>query len=115
MMKRVSFRIRRIYYDQIVDGTKDIELRKFSRHWQDILLSDDPPKIAVFVCGKDVHRRWIKNITVEIPEKVLGRKLSEQGKQDIPTEKCIAIWLGEIYKDDPQDPRSLSFVIDFKK
>jgi len=100
-IKRVSFRIRRIYYDQIVNGTKVVELRKFSDYWKRILLGNHPPKIAVFVCGKDVHRRWIKDITIGIPEQILGRELSEQGKKDIPTDKCIAIWLGDIYK--PQE------------
>lgn len=96
-MKKVSFRIRRKYFDMIVSGDKKEELRKYSEHWKRILLSGaSPPEIAVFVCGKDVHRRKIVEITVGKPEEYLGRELSEQGKKDIPTELCIATHLGEI-------------------
>ena len=94
-MKRVSFRIRRIYYDQIVEGTKTFELRQYSDYWRKILLGNNPPDVAVFVCGKDVHRRWIRNISLGFPEEILGRELSEQGKKDIPTEWCIVTWLGD--------------------
>lgn len=100
-MKRVSFRIRRIYYDQIVDGIKTVELRKYSDYWKGILLGESPPDVAVFVCGKDVHRRWIKEITVGYPQEILGRELSDQGKRDIPTELCIATWLGKVYENKP--------------
>ena len=96
--KRVSFRIRRIYYNQIVKGTKTVELRKLSDHWKKILLNGNPPEIAVFVCGKDVHRRWINMITIGDPVQILGRELSEQGKKDVSTEQCIAIWLGDVYE-----------------
>lgn len=95
--KAVSFRIRRIYYDQIVAGTKTVELRKYSEFWQKRLLeTSDPPRIAVFVCGKAVHRREISGIRIDEPEAVLGRPLSEQGKRDIPTQFCIVVELGAI-------------------
>lgn len=94
--KKVSFRIRRIYYDQIVAGTKREELRKDSKFWRKRLIkTDTPPKIAVFVCGADVHRREISKIRIDTPENVLGRELSEQGKKDIPTSTCIVVELGD--------------------
>ena len=96
--KRASFRIRRRYYDLIVKGEKTEEIRTHSPHWRKQLLSGNPPQIAVFVCGKDVHRRWITGITLNDAEKVLGRPLSEQGKQDVLTpEEAIIIKLGDEY------------------
>lgn len=96
-MKRVAFRIRRIYFDKFVSGEKKEELRSNTAHWRKMLLGKVPPRIAVFVCGKDVHRRWITRIYVGDPEKVLGRPLSPQGKQDISTESVIVTEVGEIY------------------
>lgn len=96
-MKKVSFRIRRQYFDKIVSGEKKEELRSYTEFWIKRLLKLPHPKIAVFVCGKDVHRRWITDIYIEKPEKILGRPLSPQGQQDIITEECIVIELGEVY------------------
>jgi hypothetical protein len=93
--KCVSLRIRRVYFDQIVKGEKTAELRKHTDFWQKRLLGAEMPKVAVFVCGKDVHRRRITRIAVCRPESILGRPLSEQGKKDIPTERCFAIMLGK--------------------
>lgn len=97
MLKKISFRIRRPYFNQIVSGEKDVELRKDTPFWRKRLLCANPPSIAVFVCGRDVHRRWITRIAVGKPQEFLGRELSEQGKKDIPTESCIAVFLGKIY------------------
>jgi len=93
-MKKVSFRIRKIYFDQTVAGTKPFELRSYTPFWIKRLLWNPPPRIAVFVCGSKKHQRWIKNIKVGKPVEFLGRELSEQGKQDISTELCIATYLG---------------------
>jgi len=97
MLKKISFRIRRTYFNRIVSGEKDVELRKNTPFWRKRLLCANPPSIAVFVCGKDVHRRWTTLITVGKPEEILGRGLSDQGKKDIQTETCIATYLGNIY------------------
>ena len=100
-MKSVSFRIRRQYFDDIVKGKKKVELRKHSDYWKKRLLKRNPmamPDIAVFVCGKRIHRREIIDIGIGEPEKILGRPLSEQGKKDIPTEKCIGVVLGREVK-----------------
>lgn len=95
-IKKVCFRIRRIYFDRIVSGDKRFELRKFNDFWKKRLIADPLPEIAVFLCGKDVHLRWIIEITVGKPEEYLERELSEQGKEDVGTDLCIATELGEV-------------------
>ena len=95
MAKRISLRIRRIYFDQIADGTKPVELRKHTEFWRKRLLEGDKPEVAILICGKRIHRRKITHITEGNPEKILGRPLSEQGKSDVGGEICYAIWLGE--------------------
>jgi hypothetical protein len=91
----ISLRIRRNYFDEIVVGKKSIELRKNTPFWYKRLVDNGAPKIAVFVCGKDVHRRRITMVGIGTPEVILGRPLSEQGRKDIPTRTCIAIHLGK--------------------
>jgi len=106
-MKAVVFRIRRGYFNQIVAGIKKEEIRENKPFWFNRLFGADPPSVAVFICGKDVHRRWIKRIYIEDPEKVLGRPLSEQGRLDLKYNigicgrpKCIIIELGDVYKEE---------------
>ena len=94
--KRVSFRVRRQYYDAIVSGEKTVELRRLIPYWEKRLVRVDRPDIAVFVCGKQVHRRRIKRVLVGEPETILGRELTTAEKNDVPTELCIAIELGEV-------------------
>ena len=87
--KKAVFRIRKRYFDAIVSGDKRIEYRKDSDFWRKRLLK--MPQIAVFMCGKRVHRRRIKDIyLMETPS-----DFSNQGKLDVPTETCFAITLGE--------------------
>lgn len=94
-MRKVSFRIRKKYFDKIVSREKMEELRSNTEFWRKRLFP--PPDVAVFVCGKDVHRRYITEISIDSPEKVLGRPLSAQGRQDITTDSCIVIRLGIEY------------------
>ena len=95
-MKKVSFRIRRRYYDLIVKGVKTEEIRTDKSHWS-WLLGENPPQVATFVCGKDVHRRYITEIYKDDPERVLGRPLSDQGRQDVLSNPAIIIGLGAEY------------------
>lgn len=95
MVKKVSFRIRRRYFDQIVAGDKREEIRTDKTHWSWLLTA--PPQVAVFICGKDIHRRMITRIYKDDPEKVLGRPLSSQGREDVLSNPAIIIELGEIY------------------
>ena len=103
MVKKVSLRIRREYFDQIKDGTKDIEFRKLTSFWA-TRLYNPMPKEAVFICGKDVHRRKIKKIQVVTAiqmEVYFGRDLSEQGRKDLDMDEhhsANGIFLGEEVK-----------------
>lgn len=99
--KKVCFRIRREYFDMIVAGTKVVEFRQFSDFWRKRLLGDFP-KEAVFVCGKQVHRRIIKSVTVESEHSinvVLNLSFSEQGRKDLGFDYhhiVFAVWLGDV-------------------
>jgi len=114
-IKKVSYRVRRIYYDQFVEGTKKEELRALKQYWVTILCPYVPedfamhpevgaldfpsikgqPEIAVIHTPKQPTLEFlIADIFVERPECVLGRELSEQGKKDIPTEYCIVTKMG---------------------
>ncbi|GAI95939.1 unnamed protein product [marine sediment metagenome] len=94
-MRKASFRVRRVYFDKIVAGEKKEEIRSYTEFWFKRLISGGQPEVTVFLCGKDVHRRRIKSVYIEFPEKVLGRPLSLQGLQDLYTESCIIVELGE--------------------
>ncbi len=101
-MKSVSFTIYRPFYDQIVNGTKDIEFRKYTKRWIK-LLTDPTPDIAVFVCGRHlVHRRkirYVEKLSEEDFDLILGCKLSEEGRIDFEIDKykfVLATHLGEV-------------------
>ena len=98
-MKNVLFTIRRNYFDAIVSGEKTEEIRSFMPRWN-WLLGPGAPQVAVFLCGHDVHRRYIKRIYVDDVVKVLGRSVSEQGRKDLHfkpgenTKACVIVELG---------------------
>ena len=131
-VKKVSFRVRRIYYDQFAAGTKHEELRALKPYWIKILhpllpcrilekypyLSDflhkyikpphldfcNQPEIAVVSCPGQLTLRFkITDIRIDEPEKILGRELSEQGEKDISTELCIVTKMGGRIKDGEGD------------
>lgn len=95
MTGSVSFRIRRVWFDAIVAGTKTVEVRKHSDYWADVKARG--PSVAVFVCGKDVHRRRITAITpYPTAAAALGRPPSAQGVKDIGTGAVLGFHLGEV-------------------
>ncbi len=95
--KCAVFRVRREYFDQIRAGTKNVELRKDSPYWRQHLISQHPPNVALFLCGKEkIARRIVEIRANQDPEAILGRPLSEQGRLDIPTRTCFAIYLGQV-------------------
>jgi len=109
-LKKVLFTIRRQYFDAIISGEKTEELRADIPHWS-WLLGPDPPQVAVFMCGHDIHRRYITDIYRAPPEEILGRPVSEQGRKDLrlpdPKPNClpgewspvvIVVELGEVFK-----------------
>ena len=103
--KRFVFRIRKPYFDDIVSGKKTVEYRQDSLFWEKRIApgnvqSDKPflialpvsqKFIAVFICGKRVHRREITMIErIKTPE-----YFSDQGKKDVDTATCFAFHLGK--------------------
>lgn len=85
--KSLVFRIRKEYFDAIVSGAKTTEFRKDSEFWRKRILG---ATVAVFICGKRVHRRRI----LEIQKISSPDWFSEQGKKDVDTPTCFAIVLG---------------------
>lgn len=87
---KLSFRIRRIYFDAIKAGVKDCEVRRknpfwdvrVAHAWEEFLMNQTVE--AVLVCGKEVLRKECYKIT-EHPDPVsaLGGEPSEQGWKDI--------------------------------
>ncbi|MCK5608490.1 hypothetical protein KAR91_41800 [Candidatus Pacearchaeota archaeon] len=110
-MKRLVFRIRKVYFDQIVAGTKKVELRKFSSFWRvrvrnlksvgvcggGSLIMEEV--LGVFICGKRIHRRKVIAIGMGNPKDFLERELSDQGKADVG-DVCFAFYLGDEYIND---------------
>lgn len=92
--KSLVFRIRKQYFDAIVLGEKQTEFRPDSSFWRKRIDGKGIGGelwIAVFICGKRVHRREITLIQkIDTPS-----WFSEQGKKDVSTPKCYAIHLGK--------------------
>lgn len=90
--KQIPLRVRKVYFDAIVKGEKTIEYRKYSDYWFKRL--SEPhwgrERVAVFISGKRVHRRLI----TEVHHTRRPDNFSKQGKKDVPTESCFAIYLG---------------------
>lgn len=90
--KNLVFRIRKQYFDAIVSGAKTTEFRKDSEFWRKRILG---ATVAVFICGKRVHRRRILQVQrIKTP-----KWFSEQGKRDVDTSTCFAIYLGSEIKE----------------
>jgi hypothetical protein len=92
--KKLVFRIRKRYFDAIVSGEKSTEYRPDTPFWRSRIdgkgVIGEPDWIAVFICGKRVHRRVIWDIAkIDTPS-----WFSEQGKKDVSTLKAYAIRLG---------------------
>ena len=91
-MRSFVFRIRKRYFDAIVSGDKTTEFRPDTPFWRSRIdgKGDEEPWVAVFICGRRVHRRQITLI-----QKVTTPNwFSEQGKRDVSTPLCYAIHLG---------------------
>lgn len=80
-----SFRIRQVYFDQIVAGKKKNEVRKASKFWEARVMNSIGRKsVAVFVCGPKIHWRRVTGIIwYKTPQEALGRNPSAQGTKDI--------------------------------
>jgi len=106
-MKKLSFRVRKAYFDLIMAGKKRTEYRRYIPFWL-IRISEygttgmpvgsrwrtDPGEFqAVFICGKRIHRREIVAIS-----RIHTPVFSAQGKKDVDTETCLAFELGSEIK-----------------
>lgn len=95
---RVSLRIRRKHFDAILTGEKMMEIRRRSPFWiarlEKIRLGRNHA-IAVFLCGKKIHRRRIVSIKVGYAYQFLGRPPSDEGRRDVGDGLVYAIFLGE--------------------
>jgi hypothetical protein len=87
---RLSFRIRQNYFEEIVFGVKDSEVRRASKFWNKRVyralreLNAGNRVVAVFVCGKKVHRRYVRNVwRYDSAAEALFRKPSKQGRKDL--------------------------------
>lgn len=98
---KVPFRIRTIYFNRIVAGSKRSEIRKASIFWDRIVepalleLAAGKQVEGVFVCGRRVHRRHITKIQwFKTPQEALGRQPSAQGLRDLGTGPVYKFSLG---------------------
>lgn len=85
-----SFTVRRPYFDAIVAGTKTREVRALTEFWKTntARIIESIARFgwaeAVFLCGRDVHRRQIVGVGwCEDAKEALGREPSEQGRKDL--------------------------------
>ena len=89
-MTSLVFRIRKRYFEAIVAGEKTVEYRPHTDFWEKRIKGKTGLDTAVFICGKQVHRRKILKIQL-----VRTRGwFSDQGKKDVSTLYCYAIYLG---------------------
>lgn len=91
MTGSVSFRIRRVWFDAIVAGTKTVEVRADKPYWREVQARG--PSVAVFVCGKDVHRRRITAIT---PYPTAAAVLGHATTEATLTGAVLGFHLGEV-------------------
>jgi hypothetical protein len=62
---KVMFTVYQLYYDRIAEGRKTVEVRKATKRWRAVANHVEAAKWwglkseAVFVCGRNVHRRYI--------------------------------------------------------
>ena len=116
-IKKVSFRVRRIYYDMFLNGTKREEVRALTPYWfkilrphvdsqfyfhPEVINADDNkeffyrPRIAVvYSPGQPTLYFAIRYISIAKTEEVLDRTRLEEEKKDIPTELCIDTKMGK--------------------
>lgn len=89
-MTSLVCRIRKQYFEAIVSGEKTVEYRPHSAYWIKRIHNKKGLDTAVFICGKKVHRRKI--LQIQLIRTPIG--FSAQGKNDVPTPYCYAIYLG---------------------
>ena len=103
MAYNLSFRVRREYFDAIVSGKKDREIRKINAFWarrvvaMERAMNRHEKIVATFVCGKDVHRRRVYGFRTYVDaSNALGREPSKQGLEDLGDGPVYAFLLGKV-------------------
>jgi hypothetical protein len=97
-------RVRRLYFDAIVAGTKTHEIRAKTAHWDKVVARY--PILFTFVCGKRVHTRQIVEITWwDDAAEALGREPSEQGREDLGYGPVYDFRLGAALPEQSEDGR----------
>lgn len=111
-VRKLAFRIRKPYFELIQVGTKTTEYRRDIEFWHKRIKTLFPNLpcdisdlswffniygnftiVAVFICGKRKHSRYVRGI-----ERIwTPTMLSEQGQRDVDTPTCLAFHLGEEY------------------
>jgi hypothetical protein len=101
MTYNLVFRVRREYFDAILQGVKDREVRRYSPFWETRVAHASAARakgqtiVGVFICGKDEHRRHVTNIYMELNAKAaLGREPSAQGAEDLGDGTVFVFKLG---------------------
>lgn len=102
MTYRLSFRIRRQWFEAIREGTKCVEVRAYTPFWSRRAkraldtMGGAGVVVATFVCGKAVHRRRVRAVFQhESPIAALGYDPEEPTLQG----RCWAFMLGEVLTD----------------
>ena len=95
---KVLFMVRKPYFDAIVAGTKTEEIRRYTSRWWTVSQHvGERGAIAVFMCGRDIHRRIILGTRSCISAEIyLGRALSKDGKKDVGNGPVIVFLLGDV-------------------
>lgn len=104
-MTTVAFTVRRQYYDAIVAGTKETEIRKATKRWRTMA---ERATEAVFLCGRlPVHRRRLAGYAIfPSARAALGREPSDQGRADLGDGKVVVFYLGRVIERRIQDGTS---------
>ena len=99
-LRVASFTVYAEFFDAILDGTKDVEIRPDTDHWHKRLVGDTPPlQQAVFISGQRVYRCDVVDVRVGPPRLVLGRELTDAEAAVVKTQNVIAVWLGDVVSE----------------
>lgn len=95
-MRIASFTVYAEFFDAIIAGTKDNEIRPDTEHWRKRLLGDTPPlQQAVFISGQRVYRCDVVAVRVGPPMLVLGRALTPDELDVVGGGNVIVTVLGD--------------------
>lgn len=113
----ISVRVRRPYFDAIVQGEKTVEVRRVSPFWTHrVLRALEAIKhwgrggqvYLTFLCGRRTHRRKLLWISIHPDARsALGREPSKQGRKDLGDGPVYAFHLGEVATNTRHQARAV--------